>query len=139
MSEGRRGREGLSLIEVLVALVIMGVGISSMVVATSRSLAVARKAKQYETARRLVGQVDLEIPLNLEEIEEGTESGRFTGEFRDYSWTRETTKIEPEELEMYYIRTSVSWTEKGKRASEDVETYLFGPTYTRRNIAGERL
>ena len=131
-------RAGLSLIEVMIALVIIGTGISAMILATSRSLAVAHKAQQYESARRLIGQVDLEIPVDLTEIEEGTKSGRFTGPFRDYAWVRETTLVEPEDLEIYRIRTEVTWTDKGRRVSESVETYLFGPTYTRRNIAGRR-
>jgi hypothetical protein len=122
----------------MIALLILGTGISAMILATSRGLAVAHKAQQYETARRLIGQVDLEIPVDLKEIEEGTKSGRFTGAFRDYAWSRETALIEPEDLEIYRIRTEVTWTDKGRRVSESVETYLFGPTYTRRNIAGRR-
>lgn len=133
-----QGQAGLSLIEVMIALVILGSGISAMILATSRGLAVAYQAQQYETARRLIGQVDLEIPVDLTEIEEGTRTGRFAGPFRDYSWSRETKLIEPEELEIYRIYTEVTWTERGRRVSESVETYLFGPTYTRRNIAGRR-
>ena len=68
-------RAGLTLIEVLLATVILAVGLSSMIVATSRCLSVARKAREYETARRLVGQVDLEIPPDFETLEEGIETG----------------------------------------------------------------
>ncbi len=131
-------RTGLSLIEVMIALVILGSGISAMILATSRGLAVAYQAQQYETARRLIGQVDLEIPVDLTEIEEGTRTGRFSGQFRDYAWRRETNLIEPEELEIYRVYTEVTWTDRGRQVSESVETYLFGPTYTRRNIAGRR-
>ncbi len=122
----------------MIAVVIMGVGIASMVAAASQALAVAKKAKEYERARRLVGQVDLEIPIDLEEIEEGEESGRFTGRDSDFSWRREIEELEDEELEMYVVRTSVTWADRGQKVTEMVQTYVHGPSYERRNIAGNQ-
>ena len=60
-------RAGVTLIEVMLATVILSAGISALVLAATRALAVAGKAKEYETARRLIGQVDLEIPPNFQE------------------------------------------------------------------------
>lgn len=131
-------KAGLSLIEVMIAVLIMGVGISSMVAAASKSLAVANKAREYETVRRLIGQVDLEIEIDLEEIEEGVESGRFTGPYANFSWKREIEEVEDEALEMFLVKTSVSWSDRGKTVTEEVQTYIHGPSFERRNIAGNQ-
>ena len=129
-------RAGLTLIEVMLATVILSVGLSALITATGRCLAVARKALEYETARRLVGQVDLEIPPDFEELEEGMESGRFSPPFEAYTWTREIEEHEDEEFELFIVRTRVSWTRKGKEASEGVATYLYKPTYVRGGEGG---
>ena len=129
---------GLSLVEVMIAVLIMGIGISSLVAAATKSLAVAQKAREYETVRRLIGQVDLEVPIDLEEIDEGVETGRFSGRFSDYSWKREIEELEADELQMYLVTTSVSWSDRGQQVTETVRTYVHGPSYERRNIAGNR-
>jgi prepilin-type N-terminal cleavage/methylation domain-containing protein len=125
-------RAGLTLIEVILATAILGVGIATLVAATGRCLAVARKAREYEVARRLIGQVDLEVPIQFEELEEGEESGDFEDPFEDYRWTREIVEVFEEDLEMFEVRTTVSWSDKQGPASESVVTYIYGPTYPRR-------
>lgn len=135
---GSAARAGLTLVEVILATAILGTGLSVLVAATSRCLAVAGKARQYETARRLIGQVDLEIPPDFEEIEEGVESGRFGDPYRDYTWEREITAFEDEELEMFSVRTAVFWHSKGAEAKEEVMTYLYGPAHVRKGVADAR-
>lgn len=124
-------RSGLTLVEVLIATAILAAGLTALISATGRCLAVARKAKELELARRLIGQVDLEIPPNFEEIEEGVESGRFGGDFKDYSWEREIVAFEEEEIEMFTVTTRVLWSAQGRDAHEEVTTYIYGPTYVR--------
>lgn len=136
MTNNFSSRSGLTLIEVMLATVILAVGLTALVTATSRCLAVAGKAKEYETARRLIGQVDLEVPIEFEDLEEGEESGRFSGEFRDYTWRREIIEFEDEELEMFTVVTTVMWSRKGAEAKEEVTTYLYGPTYVRGESGG---
>jgi len=132
----KHGRAGVTLIEVLLATVILSAGITTLVLAATRALAVARKAKEYETARRLIGQVDLEIPPSFEEIEEDTETGNFDDPYRDYSWEREITEMEDEELKMFTVRTAVFWSNKGQEKSEEVVTYIYGPAHPRATGAG---
>jgi type II secretory pathway component PulJ len=131
MRNRKKSRAGVTLIEVLLATVILSAGITTLVLAATRALAVARKAKEYETARRLIGQVDLEIPPNFEEIEEDTETGNFDRPFSDYSWEREITEMEDEELKMFIVRTAVFWSNKGQEKSEEVVTYIYGPSHPR--------
>jgi hypothetical protein len=110
--------------------------LTALISATGRCLAVARKAKEFEVARRLIGQVDLEIPPNFEEVVEGVESGRFGGDYSDYTWEREIVAFEDEEIEMYTVTTRVFWSSRGNQAHEEVTTYIYGPTYVRGAAAG---
>jgi hypothetical protein len=124
------------LIEVILATAILATGLVALIAATSRCLAVARRAKEYETARRLLGQVDLEIPPNFEEIKDGVETGQFGGDFADYTWKRAIEELDDEEFQLFVVRTSVTWSSRGSRSSEEVVTYVFGPTYIRGGLGG---
>jgi hypothetical protein len=83
-------------------------------------------------ARRLIGQVDLEVPIQFEELEEGEITGAFEEPYEGYTWMREMVEISDGELEMYEVRTTVSWSDRGAAAGERVVTYIYGPTYPRR-------
>ena len=50
----------MTLIEVLIALVILSIGVSSMMLAMSRCLAVVRTARNRNVAHSLLRLVDLE-------------------------------------------------------------------------------
>jgi prepilin-type N-terminal cleavage/methylation domain-containing protein len=127
-------RAGLTLVEVLIALAILGIGLFVLIATASKCLAVARQAKNYEKARHLLGRVELEEPLDPEEIEEGTDSGGFEGEDSDYRWVREIRLIGEEEDGLYEITTRVTWSERGKQAFEDVVTYLYVPEEKRGGV-----
>jgi prepilin-type N-terminal cleavage/methylation domain-containing protein len=126
-TERRPDRAGLTLVEVLLALVILGIGAFSMVTTISRSLAVVRQSRDYEKARDLLARVELEHPIDKEELREGSESGSFSGQESQYRWLREITVEGEEEDGLYSVRTRISWTERGRETYEEVMTYLFVP------------
>lgn len=121
-----RLRRGLTLIEVMLAVVILGIGAGVLLLATARCLAVVTKSQRYSTAQRLILQIGAEHPLTRSaDIEKGTDSGRFTGE-EGYRWEREIT--EPDEKNrkgLYLVRTRVSWSDRGRDSFEEVTTLLF--------------
>lgn len=125
----RRGsRAGLTLIEVLLALVILGTGLVVIIAAASRCIAVVRKVRNFETSRELIARVDLEKPIPLvEDIEEANGSGSFSGEFSGYGWRREVELVGEEEDALYKVTTTILWSERGQDASESVVTYLYWP------------
>lgn len=123
----RKMREGLTLIEVLLAIAILGIGIAGLVASASRCIAVVRQAKNYETARRLLGEIELTEPLFADEIEEGTESGSFPVPYDNYQWIR-TVALEGEEEDgLYKLSMRVNWSDKGTENHEEVVTYLYAP------------
>ena len=129
-SPSPRSRLGLTLIEVMLAVTILGIGIVSLVSAASRCLAVVRRARTYETVRHLLARVEVEHPLQLEEeIEEGSDGGTFEGDYSAYRWSREIKLVNEEEEEdgLYEIHTRVYWSDKTEGPYEEIVTYLFKP------------
>lgn len=131
----RRGRRsGLTLVEVLIAITILGVGIAVLVASTARGLAVARKAKYFETARHLLAVVELEEPIvDLLEVVDTEQSGEFETPYQDYRWTRTaelvetnpdpTTTMQADDGSgLYKITTRVYWSDRGQQVFEETVT-----------------
>lgn len=130
-----RRRSGMTLVEVMLAITILGFGITALITTTSRCLGVVRKAKNLEIARRLLEQVDVEKPLQLEEeVVEGTDSGTFTDGPPGFRWTRTIVPLdeEDEETPLFVVTTTVSWTDSGRSSSEETVTYF----YAAQNVKG---
>lgn len=118
-------RAGLTLIEVLLAMVILGIGSGVLLLATARCLAIVSKARHYSTAQRLILQTDAMQPLNRGEIRPGTESGTFDNA-PGYKWEREITEPDDENRKgLYTVRTRVSWSDRGRETFEEVVTWHY--------------
>ena len=137
----RASRQGLTLIEVLMALTIMGIGIAGLVAASSRCLAVARQAKNYENARRLLGDVEMKWQEHLLELDEeealeaDSESWSFEAPFEGYTglWELEEVSQEADDENegLFKLRLRISWSERGQENYEEVVTYLYSPDETK--------
>jgi prepilin-type N-terminal cleavage/methylation domain-containing protein len=120
-------RAGLTLIEVLLAVLILGVALPPLVAAAGRCLAIAKKARHYETARELLARVELEHPVKRDEIDEANDSGTFDSEYEGYSWKREVELVGLEDDGLHKITTTITWSERGLGNSETIVTYLHAP------------
>ena len=103
------------------------------------ALAVVRQARNYEQARRMLGLVEAENPLRLEdEITAGQDSGGFTGGPSGWSWVRiiEDFGAEDEEQEgLFQVTTRVYWSQSGdRRGMEETVQMLYVPE----NVDGKR-
>lgn len=130
MMRGAGGRSGMTLIEVMLAVVILTTGLIALLTAASRCMAVVGQAKNYEVARRLIGEIDVVSPLRLlDEIQAGTESGGFDAP-AGWTWTRTLAEVEEgdEESEgLFRMTLRVSWGGKRGGGFEEVSQYLFVP------------
>ncbi|MCO5061708.1 MAG: prepilin-type N-terminal cleavage/methylation domain-containing protein [Kiritimatiellae bacterium] len=124
----RRRRAGLSLVEVLMALVILGTGLVVLIAAASRCVAVVRKVRNLETTRELFGRVEVEKPIWVEEdIEDAAGQGSFTGEYSQYRWRRDIEGVGDEDDGLWLVTTTISWSDRGMENSETVVTYVHWP------------
>lgn len=121
-------RAGLTLVEVLLAIAILGFGIAGMVAAAARALAVARQARNYENAREAIARVEVKHPLALEEkIENANDSGTLDAPHANFSWRREVERVGLEEDYLFKVTTTVAWSDAGRNCSESVVTYVHRP------------
>lgn len=118
-------KKGLTLIEVLLAVVILGVGAGTLMLATTRCLTVVGKSRHYNNARRLIQQVNTLEPLTRGEIEEGVTEGDFDDE-GGYSWKREIKQVDEENRPgLYTVRTRVIWAARSRTAYEEMISYFY--------------
>ncbi len=121
-------RAGLTLIEVLLAVTILGIGIAGLVAAAAKALAVARQAKNYETAREAMARVELKYPLALvEKIKDANDSGSLDSPYQGFRWSREVEQVGLDEDYLFKVTTTISWADAGKNSSESITTYVYRP------------
>ena len=130
-------RRGLTLIEVMLALAILGVGLSVLISTASKCLAVIRQSKNYENARHLLALVEIDFHNalleleNPEDLEDGSESVDFPYEFSNYKGTWEVTTIGEEEDGLKEVKFTVTWSERGTESFEEVTMYRYVPQKTK--------
>ena len=118
---------GLTLVEVLLALVILSTGVSSMMIAMSQALSVIRTARNREIAQNLLRRIDLDFPIEKIDYEERIESGEFDNP-EGYYWTREILLIDEEERPgLFLTRIRIEWSERGRDTFEEVQLYTYAP------------
>jgi prepilin-type N-terminal cleavage/methylation domain-containing protein len=120
-------KAGLTLIEVLIALAILSIGVSSMMLAMSRCLSVVRTARNRNVAHSLLWLMDVEYPIDKQSIEEISESGDFEAA-EGYTWYREVVMVDEEYRPgLFLVITRIEWARRGRNAFEEVVEYKYAP------------
>lgn len=118
-------RAGMTLIEVLLAAALLGVGMTAMLTAASRCLAVYRVAKRYQEVQWTLHMGELEHPLLLT-VE--PEEWAVPEETYDNGMTFSREVEEPAEDKkdgLYTVRTRVAWSEQSAAGSEEFVQLVF--------------
>ncbi len=125
LQPGSRG--GFTLVEAVLALAIMTISAVTLLAAASRCLAVARLARNYQTAASVLSEGEMEHPLiaTNDVIENVVEPQTFDNGF---VFSRTVDQVEEDE-DMFIVRTRVSWSSRGKDAFEQVSTYLYSTNH----------
>ncbi|WP_372806432.1 prepilin-type N-terminal cleavage/methylation domain-containing protein [Pontiella sp.] len=127
MNEPNPAKRGLTLIEVLIALVILSVGVSSLMMAMSRCLATVRTVRNRETARALIQRVDIENPIESVDMDEMSDNGDFD-DVEGYAWSRNIVMVDEEERPgLFEVTTRIRWSERGRESFEEITVFKYAP------------
>jgi type II secretory pathway component PulJ len=115
----------MTLIEVLLAMVFLGLSVCVLMSTASHSLSIVRNSRQYETARQLIQAIEAEYPLDEGDIFRSETSGTFD-DHEGYRWEREIIEID-EELQpgLFQISTRVYWSDRNRNIFEELTTLRY--------------
>ncbi len=120
-------RGGFTLIEVLVAGIILAMAIGVMGMALSRSYGALSDARDERRAAALLNElltkVDLIGPERI--ASEGPRSGNFEDEDERFSWTIDVANRPDGHL--YQVTATIKWSQGKQELSREVQTYLNDP------------
>jgi prepilin-type N-terminal cleavage/methylation domain-containing protein len=119
----RRRRAGLTLIEVMIAMAILGIGIFVLLESAAKCLAIIRLTKNYHTARTVLDQGELEHPIIEKEDEVYNLDVSPVSYENGFTFSRTAEASDQEGLMV--VRTRVSWADKGSNRMEEVVSYLY--------------
>lgn len=126
MAESNRSR-GFTLLEVLLALAILGASFTVLLTAHSAALRNEARARRLMTATALARQILTETEVDgIPAL--GGDTGDFGEEFPGYAWQRTVENVAPEDLplptdRLREVRIRVSWQERGREESTELLYY----------------
>ena len=108
-------------------MVILSVGVSSLMMAMSRCLAVVRTARDRNIAQGLIQRIDMDFPIEKVDMAELVEEGEFE-DMEGYTWFREIQIVDEEERPgLFLVTLRVQWAERGREAYEEIMMYKYAP------------
>ncbi len=124
-----KGRRGFTLIEVVVAMAILGIGLVVIIELFGGGLRLGRASQEYTKAAGYARMKMEEINL-ASALEEGIQEGEFDGQFR---WQVEVKKVDllpPDKetsyrppVDLYWVRIDVLWRSGSKERAAALESY----------------
>ena len=130
--EGQAGKgrnAGFTLLEVVIAMAILGIGMTVILELFSGGLRLGRLSRDYTKAMNYAS-LKMEEIATRNTVEEGGDEGEFDGAFR---WKVGVEKVDilPKDkgtdfkppADLYHVRVSVIWTSGTKERTATLETY----------------
>ena len=129
--------DGFSLIEVMLAVFILGLSVTVFFSTASQGIGVVTRSRGYQQGRELLDWVDLQEPLDLQDLEEGEEQGGLSHpEMGSFDWERIVAVEGPEDDQLFLITTRVVSSED-ESIRESREVFLYAPLVRRRGWVEE--
>jgi len=126
-------RAGLTLIEVLLAALILGLSMTVLLTAMSRCMLLFQTVHRYHDAMAVLGEAEVDFPLaglaqrrdlTPEDLEVlGEDYGRFT--FSRTVEDPEALEADADQARLLVVRSRVGWSERGRERAEEVKRYVF--------------
>jgi prepilin-type N-terminal cleavage/methylation domain-containing protein len=123
-----RGRShGLTLIEVMLAVVIIAGGLTVLLTGAARCLTAVKQAQYYQEAQWTLAKGETEHPLLHTNDLEALEVDDVDYE-NGFTFSRRVADIEEENEDgLFEIRTRVTWSVRGQAAFEEVVRLMYIP------------
>ena len=126
-NKDKKNSSGLTLVEVLLSIIILSIGVSTLMLATNRCLTVIKRAQNRDIAQNLIRQINTDHPIVKIDLDEKIENGDFE-KFENFFWEREILFADLENTPgLFLINLTISWLEKGKNSSETISYYIYAP------------
>ena len=130
------------MIEIVVAMAILGIGLIVIIELFSGGLRLGRTSEEYTKAVGLARMKLEEIALT-EHLEEGEEEGEFDKDFRWQIGVNKVDILPPERftefkppVELYQIKVNIVWKSGSRERSAGVETYKTVSTHDQQEGKG---
>ena len=117
-------RDGLTLIEVMLAVAILGVGMAALLTGASRCVAVMKLSREYQEAQWVLELALLEHPIVEQDPIDEQEVDRE--DYDKYTFSREVEDDEDEDG-LFVVRSRVRWPAGQGERTEEVVQYVFRP------------
>lgn len=123
---GRRTARGFTLIEMIVATILLFVGVVATVMCISAATKSTSIAGEYTSAALLAQQRIAEIEASVDQISPGEQQGQFDGEYSSYSWQQniETDNTNP----VYKVTLTIQWPSGVTTRRAQFVTYIMAPS-----------
>lgn len=118
---------GFTLVEAVIAVAIMSICAFALMAAASKCLALALTSRNLHTAATVMDQAELDYPLlPTNEVSDNVVEPVTYG--NNFTFARTVEQL-ADEKDMFVVETTVSWSMKGKQASESVQTLLYSTNH----------
>ncbi len=120
-----KAKRGLTLIEVILAVAILGVCMTVLLASVSRCLAAIRTVRDYQAAQAVLGLGEVDHPLVIGDDIEDLNVDPVVY-FDRYTFSREVEEKDSEEEDgLYILRTRIDWTDRGRKPVHEVVRYVY--------------
>ena len=125
MMKAKQNAAGMTLVEVLLAVAILGAGMAALLTASSRCLAAIVQSRDYQQAQWALSMGEADFPIILTNTIEDIEVSDHVYD-NGCTFSRSVGDDEDEDG-LYVVRSRVTWSRRGKEAIEEVTTYVYAP------------
>lgn len=125
MAGGRSWAKGFTLLEVMVALAIVGVALVALLSLGNRSVAAQTRVQRLTHATLLAQQKMAEAEVNSRQgrLDRARQEGHFAAPFEGYRWRLEFAETPLPAVML--VTVTVVWGEEEKNEAVDVSSFLF--------------